>query len=247
MSKKRLAQPCVTHSVHQKPASPQESKAAEIARLLRNREQDLREVQNALLARRKLEMLNSELLHSRCQEHKLKMENQNLRHQLSIMTDSFKRDTYLRSPQFINGSSIFENQRPGNDTAHSLSSQNRILSADWHVTQVVQTDSKRIQEDHNSSQYPSHLHRTLPTEVNTKSVDLAGSQPLPDQISPFSPLYGLRNENRKAVISPKSHTLLPGPKLSVVLTEAEWHINCVRAMLQDGFDTLFEGVDAVPA
>ena len=219
-----------------------ESKAAEIRRLIHNREQDLKDIQEKLWMKQRLDELNAQLILARHAEHKLKIENQSLRSQLSIAADSVRKDYSLRSHERPDGADILSPVLPSDtasyDTHQIIASNEQNISTNWIVTRPTQylDGSQRIQSDES-------VVRSTPTDSNIHHKHrsrIESSQPFLSNVSPFSPLYGLRLETEGAQQMPSTEGVQQIPStfqqnpysLRDILSEAARHINIVRTMLE---------------
>lgn len=185
---------------------------------------------------RRLDELSKMLHFARCQEQRLRMENQSLRSQLTVVADTFRRDTILSSPQFTNVSPIahgLDNISPNSFTQN--------IAAEWHVQQIAGNHGAVRGEL--SAQSPD-VHQTFLSPDSGKvpitkviSED-EGSRPQAEKVSPFSPLYGFRHKKETAVKPSLRNGNGAASNLKAVLTEAAWHLQCVRVLLLEGVDAV---------
>jgi hypothetical protein len=233
-----------------------DGKAAEIQRLIRNREQDLREFQEALSMQERLNCLNQKLLLSQYSEHRLKRENDSLRTQLSFLADTIGRDSSVQSAQFtspllVNGGGAYSPLLKADTTLDTRPKRLNLSvhngPAEWQVARVERNGIQAMRAPGSphaplgDARSPSIHQNPIGRQTAPISPESPESgRPRLNAIDPFSPLYGLQHEDTAS--SPAAGPLAfrgsanRPPSLKEVLAEADRRIRGVRAMLPDAAD-----------
>ena len=215
----------------------------------------MREIQEALSMQERIDCLNQKLLLSQFTEHRLTMENESLRTQLSFLADTIGRDNSVQSTQFtspllVHGGGAYSPLLKADTTIDTRSNRQNLsvhnVPAEWQVARVDRSGIQAIPAT--ASPHAPHAHARSPgtrqnpfhrqsDPFNPESV--ASGRPRSDAVDPFSPLYGLRHEVEQLSASATAPPAFRGtadrpPSLKEVLAEADRRIRGVRAMLPDG-------------